>query len=105
MIYVSDIFRKLNNENILKCPKTQFSFHHANVDEVSKFIKMLSSSSSPGNCDISIKILKSCCAIIAPVLMKIFNSCLTYASIANDWKSAIISPLNIGKGNIDECDN
>ena len=30
---------------------------------------------------------------------------LTYASIANDSKSAIISPLYKGKGNIDECDN
>ena len=74
MIYVSDVFCKLKNENILKCPKTQFSFHHTNVDEVSKFIKMLSSSSNPGYGDISVKILKSCCAIIAPVLMKIFNS-------------------------------
>jgi hypothetical protein len=103
--YVSEIFRKLKDENILKCPEKQFSFHLTNDNEVLKYIKLLSPSSSPGNCDISVKILKACCFEIAPALVKIFNSCILSTAIANDWKSAIISPLYKGKGNIDECDN
>ena len=95
----------MKDENILKCPEKQFSFHLTNDEEVLKYIKLLSPSSSPGNCDISVKILKACCFEIAPALVKILNSCILSTAIANDWKSAIISPLYKGKGNIDECDN
>ena len=103
--FVSEIFRKLKNDNILKCPETQFSFNLTNDEEVLKYINMLSSSSSHGKCDISVKILKSCCVEIAPSLAKKFNTCILCTFIANAWKSAIISPVYKGKDNIDECDN
>ena len=42
--YVSEIFRKLKDENILKCPEKQFSFHLTYDNEVLKYIKLLSPS-------------------------------------------------------------
>ena len=38
--FVSEIFRKLKNDNILKCPETQFSFYLTNDEEVLKTIKL-----------------------------------------------------------------
>ena len=73
---VSEIFRKLKNDNILKCPETKFSFQLYNDEEMLKYLKLSSPSSSPGNCDISVKTLKSCCVEIAPSLEKKFKTCI-----------------------------
>ena len=80
--------------------------YNLTIDEVVfKHIKLLSPSSSPGNCNTPVEILKSCCVEITPSLAKLFYSCILSTFIANDWKSAIIPPLYKSKGNIDECDN
>ena len=103
--FISECFKRLKEENLLKVPKNLFSFRQTNDNEVLKYIKLLSPSSSQGNCDISVKVLKACEIEIAPALVKLFNACFTQAALSKDWKTAIISPLYKGKGSIDECDN
>ena len=101
--FVNDRFRELKAKN--KIPSHRFSFHGVSSDTTLKFLKEIDSSSSPGNGDVSAKVLKACAAIIAEPLTRIFNASIAKAQVSNDWKFAIVTPLFKGKGANDNCDN
>ena len=81
--YINKTFRDLKTENKLFVNST-FSFRTTNSEEVLQLLNKIDSSSTAGNGDISTKILKSCASIIASSLAKMFNSCISSASITFD---------------------
>ena len=102
--FVNDHFLDLKRKNKIIIQKN-FSFSSTTAAVVEKLLSKLDSSSSSGNCQISVKILKMCSQILAPVLAKLFNECIKQAKITKNWKFAIITPLFKGKGANDCCDN
>jgi hypothetical protein len=102
---IDENFARLKAQKLLLTGTDLFSFKPTNCEEVKKYIDRLDSSSSSGNCPISVKILKSCSSVLSKPLADIFNCCIAKATVTKDWKFAILFPLFKGKGLRSDCDN
>lgn len=103
--YIDTTFLELKRQNKILTGRDLFMFQSTDSEKVVTRINQLNSTSSPGNCDISVKVLKYCAVEIAKPLAKIFNSCIATSLVTNQWKFAIVTPLFKGKGSRDNCDN
>ena len=71
---------------------------------VEKLITELDISNGAGISDIPTIVIKSCACLI-PALTNLFNKCIKTASIPNDWKTAIVTPLFKNKGDKTDPNN
>jgi hypothetical protein len=58
---------------------------------INKLLLNLSSTSGPGASGISSKILKASAFQLTPLIKDLFNTCIDWCSIPDDWKLAIIT--------------
>lgn len=63
------------------------------VDEVTREIKKLPSRKSPGKDGVTYDTLKKQCKQLAPVFTAIFNVCLRYQRVPQEWKHSVITLL------------
>ena len=101
--YIDNTFNKLRTESLL--PNSTFSFRPTSSVIVSNLLNKLDISSSPGIIGIPTKVLKLLYASLAPILTKIFNSCIVSGEIPLLWKQAVVSPLYKNKGNRSNVNN
>ena len=75
------------------------------LNEVHQALIDLPSSSSPGQLGIHGKVLKAMPDILCPILLQLFNSCLEFRKIPDDWKIAVVTPLFKNKGEKSDINN
>ena len=82
----------------------KFEIKHLVLDDIKKFIKKLDASKSCELDKIPAGILKDCNEVIAPYLTYIYNCSISTAILADDWKTARVSPV-FKAGSKEDCDN
>ena len=102
--FVQSNFNKLKSSNLLEF-STEFKFVHVSSDDVLKHLEALDIDSSAGITGIPVKIFKFCANELSDVFSRLFNFCFLSASLPNEWKQAIVSPLYKGKGSATSFDN
>ena len=90
---IDEIYKDIKSNNIY----TEMNFVEVSEKCVEKLINELDISNGAGISDIPTKVIKSCACLI-PVLTNLFNKCIKTASILNEWKTAIVTPLFKNKG-------
>ena len=66
---------------------------HTTIMEIIKFIQKLEEGKSCGYDQISNRVLKACCVIIAPFLVNLFNKCIDTGVFPDCFKVAKVTPL------------
>ena len=84
---------------------TAFSFNKVNEDDVLHYLKQISPDSSPGISNIPTKVILGAKLKLIPVLTSLFNQCMSSASIPNEWKCAVVTPLYKQKGDATDPNN
>lgn len=92
--YTNSFFKNIS----FSFSSSKFEFDRIELEEVVSALEDLDITASPGSVGISTRILKSCAAELGPTLTCLFNNCLTYAEIPNEWKVAYVTPIYKGKG-------
>ena len=101
--FVYKQFADLKNNKIIRTG--DFSFKQISAATVAKHLSTISPSSAAGVSGIPTKVIHSSAASLVIVLAKLFNKCLTEASMPNDWKTATVTPLYKRKGSNLDMDN
>ncbi|CAF1069906.1 unnamed protein product, partial [Brachionus calyciflorus] len=96
---LKEIKSSLDEKNI------SFTFRFISKPEIIKCFNEIDVSSSPGISKIPVKVLKSSFEFLLPVFFNIFNNCIRYNKIPNEWKYSIIIPLFKNKGSQSDMNN
>ena len=81
-------------------PTTPFT-----VQEVTKCIKKLPTRKSPGSDGVTYDTLKKRCVKLAPLLTHMFNICLQFKRVPDEWKHGIITLIFKKNGNTDNAED
>ena len=81
-----------------------FNFRNINLHKVLKELEKLKTSKSTGHDNIQVKLLKDASDVVAPFLVKIFNSSLRHGIFPNELKTARITPIH-KSGDKKKCGN
>jgi hypothetical protein len=103
--YLDDHIRKMKLSKTINLKTAGFKFSHTNERIVELLISNLNQASGAGISGIPSKLIKNCCSQFAPVLTKIFNHCIDVGRVPIEWRSAIVTPLYKGKGDIVDFNN
>ena len=98
--FINDNFAN-SNSNFL--PDFKFSFTNSN--EINDLISDLNDSSGAGVCGIPTKCLKNSSPKFKSIIAYLFNFSILSATIPNDWKTAVVTPLYKNKGTADDMNN
>lgn len=101
--FINSQFRRLKRNNELV--PGSFSFSEFTLKDIKECIQNLTVSSSPGVSGIPIKILKGLNEKLSPILLQIFNNCLSSGQIPEEWKTALVTPLFKNKGKRNDINN
>ena len=101
--FINSQFRRLKRNKELA--PGFFSFSEFSLKDVKDCIQNLTVSSSPGVSGIPIQILKGLGDKLSPILLQIFNNCLTSGLIPDEWKTALVTPLFKNKGKRNDMNN
>lgn len=109
-LHISEKFSERNNPSNFECwkgPKStvQFQFYPIECTSVSKCLKQLDSKNSDDILGMNSILLRLSADVIAPVLTKMFNKCLSNGSVLDDWKYARVTPVYKGKGSKSDMRN
>ena len=85
--------------------ETTFMFGTIERDDVCKLIKNLGNDSNTDLLGFDSKLLALSYDIISPLLCKLFNASMSTCSVPNDWKTACITPVYKGKGDMSDKNN
>ena len=84
---------------------TVFKFHSIIENDVCKQLKKLGTDSNMDVLGLDSKLLNISSEIIAPILSKLFNASLTTGILPKDWKTACVTPIFKGKGEMSDKSN
>ena len=84
---------------------SSFKFSFTTATEIDELFKTIPSSSAPGICGISTKVLKSSSKKLKTILAYLFNYSFLTSKIPSEWKTAVVTPLFKKKGSNEDLNN
>jgi hypothetical protein len=82
-----------------------FDFKKITIEETKEALSKIKRNSAPGATGIESVVFKYCCEELSPIICHLFNLCLIKATIPNEWKTTMITPIYKGKGSKSQLDN
>jgi hypothetical protein len=103
--YINKKFTEYKTSGKLKINEEGFKFKNVTVNDVLSAISTLDTSSSPGNTQIPVSVIKDNASTLAPVMLSLFNECLAKGEFPSALKYAIVYLPLFKKGDKNSCNN